>query len=289
MANKSRPISSVLDIGQIEPQASGSSRINVGTTERIWSAVGGAALLTYGLRRGSLGGLLLATAGGFLAYRGASGYCPVNKAIGRNTADSTDQAGKMVDSIEITRSLTVNKPREEVYAYWRQLENLPRFMFHLSEVRQLDNKRSHWVAQLSDNAIAKALGTVEWDAEIIDEVENERLVWRSVDEARIDNAGEVRFVDAPNGQGTEVHAVIQYRPPAGQVGEAIMKLFNPAFAQLIKQDLRRFKQLMETGEITTIEGQPSGRQHAPKTATASVDKSSSESTDIHEKHESVML
>jgi uncharacterized membrane protein len=158
-------------------------------------------------------------------------------------------------------------------------------MFHLSEVRQLDNNRSHWVAKLSDGLLAKTLGTVEWDAEILEEVENERLVWKSVADARIDNAGEVRFVDAPNGQGTEVHVVMAYRPPAGQLGGVLMKLFNPAFEQMIKQDLRRFKQLLETGEITTIEGQPSGRKREQQ----SDKKPSSNYAEADEKHESAML
>jgi uncharacterized membrane protein len=284
MANKKQPVSSVLGMGQIEPDTSGSSRININDTERIWSAAGGALLATYGLRRGSFSGLLLATLGGFMVYRGASGYCPMNQALGRNTADSTAE-DKAVESIEINKSLTVNKPRKAVYAYWRQLENLPQFMFHLSEVHQLDNKRSHWVAKLSDGLLAKTLGTVEWDAELIEEVKNERLVWKSVADARIDNAGEVRFVDAPNGQGTEVHAVIKYRPPVGQLGGAIMKLFNPAFEEMIKQDLRRFKQLLETGEITTIAGQPSGRKSEQQFSKKPV----AEHAKIDEKHESAML
>lgn len=284
MANKKQPVSSVLGMGQIEPDTSSSSRINVDDTERIWSAAGGALLAMYGLRRGSFSGLVLATLGGFMVYRGASGYCPMNQALGRNTAEPKVE-DKAMDSIEITKSLTINKPRKEVYAFWRKLENLPQFMFHLSEVRQLDNKRSHWVAKLSDGLLAKTLGTVEWDAEILEEVKNERLVWKSVADARIDNAGEVRFVDAPNGQGTEVHAVIKYRPPAGQLGGAIMKLFNPAFEEMVKQDLRRFKQLLETGEITTIAGQPSGRQPEQQSGKKPV----AEHAKIDEKHESAML
>lgn len=281
MANTKKPVSEVLGIGQIEPEASGSSRINVGSTERVWSAAGGAILLSYGLQRRSLGGLVLAALGGYMAYRGTSGYCPMSDRFGRNTAHE----GEVVDSIEISKSLTINKPREEVYKYWRQLENLPRFMFHLKEVKQIDPKRSHWVAQLADSTLAKALGPVEWDAQIIDEVENERLVWKSVEGARVDNAGEVRFVDAPGGRGTEVHATIQYRPPAGQLGGTIMKLFNPTFQQMIKQDLRRFKQLLETGEIATIKGQPSGRQKESEP----LNSPSSEYASVQEKHESLML
>ncbi|WP_128543734.1 SRPBCC family protein [Larkinella soli] len=279
MTDKKKPVSQVLGIGQIEPEVSGSSRLNVGSTERIWSAAGGAFLLTFGLRQGSL---LTALAGGYLAYRGASGHCPISERIGRNTAEAENQ---VPDAIEISKSLTINRPREEVYKYWRQLENLPRFMFHLKEVTQIDPRRSHWVAKLADTKLASVLGKVEWEARIIEEVENERLVWKSVEGARIDNAGEVRFVDSPDGEGTEIHAVIHYRPPVGQLGGAIMKLFNPTFKQMIKQDLRRFKQLMETGEIATIKGQTSGRlkENQP------LDKPSSEYASTDEKHEGLML
>jgi len=247
MANTNRSIADVLGIGQIEPGVGQSSRVNVGEAERLASAAGGALLVSYGLSKFSLSGLLLAAAGGGLLYRGLSGYCPMNNAIGRNTAEGEDE--KITGPIEITKSMTINRPRAEVYKYWRQLENLPRFMSHLKEVKQYDPKHSHWVAQVADNKVAQILGTIEWDAEIIDEVENERLAWKSVEGASIDNAGSINFVDGPNGEGTEVLVTIQYRPPAGQLGELAMKLFNPTFKQMIKKDIAGFKQIMETGSL----------------------------------------
>ncbi|RRB06706.1 SRPBCC family protein [Larkinella rosea] len=251
MTTKNTPVWDKPGIGQLEPEISGSSRINVGEEERVWSTVGGGLLLTYGLKRASIGGMLIAAVGSYLTYRGMSGNCPISEAIGRNTADGETTA---IKPIEISVSQIVYKPRNEVYQYWRQLENLPRFMSHLKEVRQLDSTHSHWIAQLSDGAVAEAIGAVEWDAQIIHEVPNERLVWKSVENARIDNAGEVQFSDSPDGFGTQIHATIQYRPPVGHLGNAVMKLFNSTFTQLIEKDLHRFKEVMETDESKAVQG-----------------------------------
>ena len=249
--------SGVLSIAPVDPIPSGSSRINVGPAERYVSAGAGALLATVGLRKGGLGGILLAALGGALVYRGATGYCPVNNAVGRDTSEEKTET----DVLEISKSVTINKPREEVYAFWRQLENLPQFMQHLESVAQQDDKRSHWVAKVSTgNKVTKLLPAVEWDADIVEEEQNSRLVWRSVPGATIDNSGEVRFVDAPGNRGTEVHATIKYRAPEGIVGEAVLKLLNPTLKQMVKEDIRRFKRLMEAGEIPTLAGQSSGRE-----------------------------
>lgn len=188
-----------------------------------------------------------------MLYRGITGYCPVNEELGRDTT----KPGRRTPPIEIETSLTVEQPREEVYAFWRKLENLPRFMQHLSEVRDLGGGRSHWVAP-----VPGGFGEIEWDAEIEAEDEGRRLAWRSVEGADIANAGEVRFEDAPGGRGTDIHAQISYRPPAGELGQAAARLFNPAFRQMVKEDVRRFKHVAEAGEIPTIDGQPSGGEPA---------------------------
>lgn len=242
-------MSDVLDTQYISPPTTGSSHMNVGTTERIASLVGGALMAYYGLRKPNIGGLALAAAGGALLYRGSTGYCPINETIGRDTANGNDI------SIGITRSMTINRPRSEVYQFWRQLENLPQFMKHLQDVRQMGPKRSHWVAR-----IPKGVGTVEWDADIVQEEVDAVIAWRSLAGSDIDNAGEVRFTDAPADRGTVVQATISYRPPAGAVGGQLARLLNPAFEQMVKNDLRRFKQLMETGEVTTVEDQPAGER-----------------------------
>ena len=225
---------------------------NVGQTERLLSVASGALLTYLGTKGHSPGRIALALMGGALVVRGVSGYCPVNQALGRDTTAA------QASGLHITRSVTINRPRQEVYSFWRQLENLPRFMKHLQEVRQLDPKRSHWEAHLPGD-----VGTLDWEAEITAEEPNTRLAWHSLPGSQIENAGEVRFADAPGGRGTELHAVISYNPPAGALGKAAASLFNEVFAQLVKEDLRRVKQLLETGELPTIEGQPAGRTHEP--------------------------
>ncbi|CAM3449461.1 YgaP-like transmembrane domain [Pontibacter korlensis] len=242
-------MSELLHTEHISPPVSGTSHINVGTTERVASLIGGALLAYYGLKRTDKAGWFLAATGGSLLFRGITGYCPTNEALGRNTAGEKDIA------IEITRSLTINRPRAELYQFWRMFENLPRFMHHLKEVRQLGPKRSHWVAR-----IPKGVGTVEWEADIIEEETDRLIAWRSLEGSDVDNAGEVRFLDAPANRGTIVQATITYRPPIGDVGGGIAKLLNPVFKQMVLNDLHRFKQLMESGEVATIKGQPSGRK-----------------------------
>jgi uncharacterized membrane protein len=230
-------------------------RTNVGTGERILSAIGGSVIAYYGFKKPTPAGLLLGLAGGALLVRGASGFCPVNQAIGRDTAHTATKG------LEITQSLTINKPRNELYQFWRQLENLPRFMLYLEEVKQTGARRSHWVARIPKDPIyKKKLGTIEWDADIVEEEENVRIVWRSLPGSDLENAGEVHFTDAPANRGTVVRATIAYHPPAGAAGKLAAQLLNPVFSGLVKQDMRRFKRLLEAGEIPTIIGQPSGRK-----------------------------
>jgi uncharacterized membrane protein len=145
--------------------------------------------------------------------------------------------------IRVQKAITINRPAAEVYRFWRNLENLPRFMVHLEFVRQLDDRRSYWIARA-------ALGlTVEWTAEIVEERPNELISWRSVEDSQVPNSGTVRFVRAPGDRGTEVHLDIRYDPPAGAVGATIAKLFGEEPSQQADGDLRRLKQVLETGEV----------------------------------------
>ncbi|GAA4408673.1 SRPBCC family protein [Nibrella viscosa] len=241
----------------------------MGDTERIISAAGGAVMTAIGVQRGGLGGTLLAILGGSLIFRGVSGYCPVNEAVGRDSSTSDQGA----EPLEISRSVTINKPREEVYQFWRQLENLPMFMHHLERVTQLDNKRSHWEAKPVN---VPGLTALAWDAEIVEEEENSRIVWKSVPGATVDNAGEVRFTDAPNNRGTEVHATIRYQPPAGALGSAVAKLFNPVFKDMVREDIRRFKYYLETGDVpvNNLKNQPTTQQPATALADQGLDQPS---------------
>ncbi|HXE56657.1 MAG TPA: SRPBCC family protein, partial [Gemmatimonadales bacterium] len=146
-------------------------------------------------------------------------------------------------ALQATRTITIGRPAEEVYRFWRDLENLPRFMSHLDSVRVLDQRRSHWVAR------APAGRTVEWDAEIVEDRAGELIAWRSLEGADVPNSGSVRFTPAPGGRGTEVRVQLQYQPPGGAVGAAVAKLFGEEPGQQVASDLRRLKQVIETGEV----------------------------------------
>jgi uncharacterized membrane protein len=156
--------------------------------------------------------------------------------------------------IRVSKSLAINRPAEELYRFWRQLNNLPTVMSHLRSVQRLDGARSHWVAKgLADVS-------VEWDAEITEDVPNQRLAWRSLQGSEVPNQGSVTFQPLPKGHGTMVRVELQYSPPGGRLSAALASLFGQEPEQQISTDLRRFKQRMETGEIATTEGQPSGRR-----------------------------
>lgn len=212
-----------------------STVINVSKTGRIISAAAGASLVYAGLYDigkspvKSLGHLLV---GGYLLYRGISGNCPL-KAIIEDKVNT-----KHARAVNIRTSLAVNAPRAEVYAYWRQLDNLPAFMGHLHDVEVQDSTHSHWTVKLVSDF------TLEWDAEIVEEKENEFFGWRSLEGASVANAGKIRFKDNEEG-GTNIFVTISYRPPAGYAGAGLARLLNPAFAKLVRHDVKNFKHHME--------------------------------------------
>jgi uncharacterized membrane protein len=237
----------------MEMQRPVSSRVNVGPAERGLSLASGMALLAYTLTRRPKMGLLLGLEAGYMVYRGATGHCVFYQMMGINRSEANGHEGILVE-----RSVTVNRPRPELYVMWRDFENLPRFMHYLDSVRvdDADSGRSHWVAK-------GPLGRqIEWDSEVIEERENELLVWKSLPGSLVESMGRVEFVDAPGGRGTIVHVSMQYNPPAGSLGAAFAKIFGKEPGLQIKEDLRHFKQIMETGEIPTVEGQSSGRRSA---------------------------
>jgi uncharacterized membrane protein len=234
----------------VPPRVIATQQRNVGSVDRWISSIGGGALTTYGLLRGAAPGAALAAVGSYLMYRGISGYCTLYKRLGLNTSSAAPS------SILVDKAVTINKSPEELYQFWRSFENLPQFMDHLESVTVQDNQRSHWVAK------APAGTTVAWDAEIVDERANEYISWRSMANADVDNTGTVRFQPGPEGRGTEVHVHIEYNPPAGKLGAIVAKLFGEEPNGQVTEDLRRFKRLMETGEIVTTEGQPHGTRSA---------------------------
>lgn len=220
------------------PPSTGTSAVNVGSTERIISALGGAALTVMGLRDlKSPSGISMLLTGSFLLVRGLSGYCAVNNALGRNTAR------KAGSPVEVNANVSLDKPASEVYSFWRKLENLPRFMKHLEKVEEIDQTHSRWTAKGP-----AGVGTVSWEAEILEDHQNEFISWRSLPGSTVDNAGQVTFRGTPN--GTEIKVRMSYRLPAGDVGSVAAKLFSPMAEKMMRDDIRDLKNVMETGQVS---------------------------------------
>jgi len=236
-----------------------STRINVGSVERGISLATGLALLAYTVTRRPKLGLPLGLDAGYMIYRGATGHCVFYQMLGINRGEADGHEG-----IKVERAVTVNRPRTELYQMWRDFENLPRFMEHLESVHvdQSDPTRSHWVAK------APLGQNIEWDSEVIEDRENELLVWKSLPGSSVESMGRVEFMEAPGGRGTLVRVSMEYNPPAGSLGAVFAKLFGEEPGVQINQDLRHFKQILETGEIATVEGQTSGRSDSRKQITA---------------------
>lgn len=232
----------------MQPTIADRKPINVGQTERTVSMVGGGVLLLLALAKHSRASLLYILSGGYLLYRGITGRDYIYQAMGIDRAGPDGSQG-----IEVERTMTINRPREEVYAFWHDFELLPRFMQHLEAVKVLEPSRSHWIAR-------GPLGTeIEWYAETVEDRPNELIAWRSLPGSDVENSGVVRFEDAPGDRGTEVHVRLSYYPPAGSASAAIAKLFGKEPSRQVLDDLRRFKQVVETGETATITGQTSCR------------------------------
>lgn len=226
-------------------------KVNVGPTERQASMIGGAALAISGLssiaKRHYLPGLAMVAAGGMFLYRGKTGHCELYQALGVDTIH-TSESGMRIEKV-----VTINRPPREIYDFWRNLENLPRFMKHLDSVQVTGEKTSHWKASGPGGV------TVEWDAEMMDDYPSQQISWHSVGETRLPNKGTVEFKEAPGGRGTEVRVVMDYYPPGGVAGKAAAKLMHPVTSQQLEDDLKRLKQIMETGEIATGERTHSGK------------------------------
>jgi uncharacterized membrane protein len=225
-------------------------RVNVGPVERGISVATGIALLAYTISRRPKLGLPLGLDASYLIYRGATGHCVFYQMLDINRSEVNGHEG-----IRVERAVTVNRPKEELYQIWRDFENLPRFMQHLESVwvDETDRGRSHWIAK------APLGKNIEWDSEVIEERDNELIVWKSLPGSTVESMGRVEFVEAPGGRGTIVRVSMEYNPPAGSLGAAFAKLFGAEPNQQINEDLRHFKQFMEAGEVATVQGQPSGR------------------------------
>ncbi|WP_276346307.1 SRPBCC family protein [Daejeonella sp. JGW-45] len=219
---------------------------NVDLAERVLSVLGGVFLTYQGLkqiRKHPFLALQEAAAGGLMLYRAATGFCPVYAVLDK---DGTDPG-----AINITESFIVDRPRTEVYAFWRKLENLPRFMKHLASVDEHDRTRSHWRANLPGEILK-----LNWNAEITREDENNYIGWQSVEGSMVENAGKVTFHDALNGSGTELTVDISYFPPAGSLGQGIARLLNGLFEKMVRSDVTNFKHYIEGEEYKTYDHKP---------------------------------
>jgi len=219
----------------------------------MWSRVGGDAIdlallgAAFRSRRSNRNKLAMATAA-------VAGVTALDAICSQRLSRLNGARG--AGAIRVAQSVTINRSPEELYRFWRDFQNLPRFMKHLESVRATGDRRSHWAAK------APAGRTVEWDAEITEDRPNELIAWRSLEGSDVDSVGSVRFERAPGGRGAIVRVEMRYSPPAGRVGATVARLLGEGPELRIKDDLRRFKQIMEAGEIITTEGQPAGRANS---------------------------
>ena len=222
---------------------------NVDSTERFFSAIGGGYLL-YSAWTGKHAKLIKGSAAAMLLYRAFTGHCPTYSAMGKHSLSDHAQ------NINIRMTMVVRKPRSEVYAYWRKLEQLPLFMKHLVSVKEIDSLRSQWIAK-----IPGLPGSINWQAEIVKEELNEFLGWSSLPGSVIENAGKIEFTDASI-NSTEINAIISYRAPLGTAGEKIARLLSPVFKRMVEEDLKNFKEVIEIDSVSRLFGNEEiGRAH----------------------------
>ena len=208
-----------------------------------WLALGaGALLLLVGASRRSAIGAAVAASSAPLLYRGITGYWPAFAENGLQSAD-TKSALREDRGVHVRESVRVEAPIADVFRFWRQLDRLPQFMSHLERVTETSATQSHWVA------VGPAGLRVEWDAEIINEVENKLIGWRSLPDSDVVTAGSVNFDAVRGGRSTQVSVHLQYAPPAGKAGSLVASLFGAEPSRTIREDLRRFRQQLEAGEI----------------------------------------
>jgi len=219
--------------------------VNVGKGERLASLLGGAGLAVLGARQKGIGGALLGLAGAALVHRGATGHCFVYEALEMDTAQGTSEHGVVAaenePGVSVNASVTVNRPPDEVYALWRDFERAPRYMERISRVEVLDETRSRWTA-------TGPMGrSWTWESEVVEDRPGELIAWESLPGAELPNRGWVQFAPAgSDGRQTEVRYFTQFDPPGGIIGDAIASAFHDAPRDMIRGDLRRFRQLAET-------------------------------------------
>ena len=236
----------VASSSDIPPTAFKNVGPNVEGNERMGSGLLGSAMVLWGLRRHGLTGALAVAGGVALLGRAASGYCAVKDAVrARPFTREVAQEHGWPSATVTSAAVTIGRPKEEIYRLWRDFSNLPRFMEHVQEIAVVTPQRSRWT-------VKAPLGkTVKWTSYVVEDVQNERIAWESESGAEVPNFGWVEFRDAPGNRGTEVRALIAYQPPYGEAGRLLNTLFRETPAHQMRDDLRRLKQIMETGEVAT--------------------------------------
>jgi uncharacterized membrane protein len=237
--------------------------INVSEAERWASILGGGYLYLKGWLRGGPIGFMTSLLGGGLILRGYSGHCPIYEMRGKESVvrgGSADVSVPYKEGYQFQESVVVDASPEKLYAFWRNLENLPRIMRHVESVTMMKDGLSHWVVKGPPGV------RVEWDGEVINEVENELIGWRSLPGADVNHAGSVHFEEVPG--GTKVTVVLRYVPPGGALGKAIARLFGTLPKEQVREDLQNFKTWMETGKNPLEAKKSSGAASAPQPAGA---------------------
>lgn len=213
-------------------------KVNVSKTERVLMLAAGGYLLykMFSNKESSTSKMAL---GSGMLLRGITGYCPAYHAI--ETLKDTKSTSSSSSNVNIRVTSEINRPIFQVYAFWRNLENLPKFMSHLATVEEIDNVTSAWTAKGP-----MGVGQLSWKAKIVREEKGELLSWKSVEGSTIDNVGKVTF--RPSANGTIIDVVISYRAPLGTVGESAAKLLNPYFESMVKEDIESLKEYLESGQ-----------------------------------------
>jgi uncharacterized membrane protein len=220
---------------------------NVSDWERVASIAAGAALIYLGTRQRSSNRMATSTGFGLVA-RGVGGYCPMNAMLGRDSHGSdTKVALSGPRGVHVYESIVINRSPDELFRFWRDFSNLPRFMEHLDDVKVLSPTRSVWTAK------APIGMRVKWEADVINEIEGELIGWQSTENADVATAGSVRFVPAPGG-ATEIIVHLQYEPPARKLGSLVAAIFGEEPSQQIRADLHRLKEILETGDVPRSQG-----------------------------------
>lgn len=212
--------------------------INLKWPERYLSVITGVKVGLSGVKNlfsKPLTSIIKIGAGGYLLNRGITGHCELYNMAGKT---STEPVMAIIHT-----SVTVNRPRMEVYDFWRKLDNLPLFMSHLKSVEQLDDEQSRWTLKLPAD-----VADVSWEAAIVFDEPGDMIAWESLPGATISNTGKVRFIDTANGE-TLIHVTIIYQPPAGGIGAGMAYMINPLFRKMVKDDILNFKRYMEVGHV----------------------------------------